>query len=263
MDVSIIIISYNVEEYIISCIQSIYKHSKSSISFEIQVVDNNSSDNTIDRIKTEFPNVLISNNLNNIGFPKAVNQAAKKSKGKYLFILNPDTCFTEDSLYELFANSEKIINFGAIGPMLISKNGHIQQSYWRFPSLMNTFLSLFYLDFLNFFKNYKDDGIKKTVKVDSISGGAFFINRKNFNNLNGFNEELFWMEDIDICLRLSLCGLQTHYLPQTKIIHFSGKSSEKNQRVAVFNQLNSKIKYFNLHHSKMATICLFFIIFML
>lgn len=249
MDISILIISYNVREYVISCIESIYKESKSDLNFEIIVVDNNSKDESSKKIKKDFEKVKIIQNNYNAGFSKAVNQGLKKSIGKYLLILNPDTLFKEDSLFKLFSEAKKYRDLGAIGPRLASENGSTQQSVWRRPLVLNTILSLFHLDFLNLKKNYRLSNLSRIIQVDTISGAAFFVKRKIFNDLNGFNEDLFWMEDMDFCYRARLNNLKIIYFPHTTIIHYTGMSSKKNYKVSISNQLISKIKYFNTHHS--------------
>lgn len=250
MDISIIIVNYNVKEYLVSCIQSIYKHSKLNISFEIIIVDNNSQDGSVAKLKEEYPEILILENSKNMGFSKGVNQGSKKARGKYLFILNPDTLFIEDSLDHLLSIIKTKKKIGVIGPALISKDKTIQQSYWRNPSIINTFLSLAHLDSLNFKKNYKNIDKNRVSKVDTISGGAFFLKRKIFKKFNGFNENLFWMEDIDFCYRIKKMNYNIYYFPLTKIVHYSGRSAKTNYNVAISNQLISKIKYFNIHHSK-------------
>jgi len=262
MDISIIIVSYNVKEYIISCIQSIYKHSKSNYSFEILIVDNNSKDRTTDSLIKDFPKISLIKNKNNAGFSTAVNQGVKISQGKYILILNPDTLFIEDTLEKLInvANNQK--ELGAIGPALVDDSGSFQQSFWRNPSIINTLLSIFHLDLLNYNKNYKDKKFDTISNVETISGAALFLPRKIFNKLNGFNEKLFWMEDVDLCFRLNQMGYKTYYFPSTKIIHFIGKSAEKNYKVAISNQLLSKVKFFKIHHSKLgASIILFSVLF--
>tara|TARA_Y100000741_G_C18231679_1_gene550093 strand:+ start:634 stop:1530 length:897 start_codon:yes stop_codon:yes gene_type:complete len=250
MDISIIIVSYNVREYIISCIDSIYKHSMSNYNFEIVVVDNNSKDGSVNKIKKEFPNVIIVENNINTGFSKAANQGAKKSRGRYLFFVNPDTLLIEDSILKLFVAASHKNKLGAIGPMLVDQNGNQQQSVWRKPTVLNTFLSLTYLDFLNHKKNYKNKKFTETCKVENISGAAFFVQAKLFTELNGFNENLFWMEDIDFCYRLNKIGSYVYYFPKTKIIHYIGKSAKKNFKISISSQLKSKIRYFGIHHSK-------------
>jgi len=252
MNLSIIIVSYNVEEYIISCIQSIYKHSKSNNTFEIIVVDNNSSDNSVDKIKNEYPQINLIKNRKNYGYSVAANQGAIESKGEYILFLNPDTLLIENSIDILIKKAKSIKELFILGPALISKEGFKHQSYWRKTSLLNTILSLCHLDFLNVIKNYKFDNFSGFDRVDSISGGAFFLPRNAFNGLRGFDEDLFWMEDIDFCKRFTDKGHKVFFFQLTKIIHYVGRSSITNYKASVSNQLLSKIKYFNKHHFRLS-----------
>ena len=255
-DISIIIVNYKVKEYIIPCIESIYKHTSKSLRYEILVIDNNSNDGSIDAIKSQFSEVKIYENTENIGFSKAVNQGAETAIGKYIFILNPDTKLIEDSISILFTFLEKNETVAVVGPAIVTESGIKQQSYWKEPTLINTILSIYHLDFLNYKKNYRNEIGDKTILVDSISGGAFFVQRDVFQNLNGYHPNLFWMEDIDFCTKVRKLDNKIIYYPETKIIHYGGKSAEKNLHIAISNQLLSKIKYFKLHHSGIETIIL-------
>ena len=255
-DISIIIVNYKVKEYIIPCIESIYKHTSKSLRYEILVIDNNSNDGSIDAIKSQFSDVKIYENTENIGFSKAVNQGAETAIGKYIFILNPDTKLIEDSISILFTFLEKNETVAVVGPALVTESGIKQQSYWKEPTLINTILSIYHLDFLNYKKNYRNEIGDKTILVDSISGGAFFVQRDVFQNLNGYHPNLFWMEDIDFCTKVRKLENKIIYYPETKIIHYGGKSAEKDLHIAISNQLLSKIKYFKLHHSGIETIIL-------
>ena len=255
-DISIIIVNYKVKEYIIPCIESIYKHTSKSLRYEILVIDNNSNDGSIDAIKNQFSDVKIYKNMENIGFSKAVNQGAETAIGKYIFILNPDTKLIEDSISILFTFLEKHETVAVAGPALVTESGIKQQSYWKEPTLINTILSIYHLDFLNYKKNYQNEIGGKTILVDAISGGAFFVQKDIFQNLNGYHPNLFWMEDIDFCTKVRKLDNKIIYYPETKIIHYGGKSAEKDLHVAISNQLLSKIKYFKLHHSGIETIIL-------
>ncbi len=262
MDVSIVIVNYNVKEYIISCIESIYKHSNSNIAFEIVVVDNNSFDDSLSALRRFFPKINIIKNNYNAGYSVAANQGVKSSKGEYIFLLNPDTLLVEDSLSKLVAIAKKQDNMGVIGPKLIYRNGEPQQSFWRRPSLLNTISSLIHLDFFNFIKNYKYKQIKEIGRVETVSGCAFFLKKEVFERLGGLDENLFWMEDIDFCMRLRQSGYFTYFFHETEIIHFKGKSSQTDYKTAISNQLISKVKFFKKHHSKSkAVIILLLIIF--
>ena len=153
MDISIVIVNYKVKEYIVTLINSIYKYSKSNIDFEIIIVDNNSNDGSVEYIKNKFDKIILIENQVNFGFSYGVNQGASIARGEFMLILNPDTLFVEDTLKSLIDISLKFKIFGAIGPKITFENGATQKSFWRFPTLLNTVLSLLRLDFLNLKKN--------------------------------------------------------------------------------------------------------------
>ena len=258
MDVSIVIVNYNVREYIISCIESIYKHSNSNISFEIVVVDNDSNDDSLIALKKVNPKIKIIENNFNFGFSVAVNQGVKICKGEYIFLLNPDTLFIDDVLSKLIKLTNKLPNFGVIGPKLVSKKGEYQQSFWREPTLISTLLSIAHLDSFNFKKNYTNVKFDNIIQVDTVSGGGMFLKKEVFNHVNGLDENLFWMEDIDLCIRLKRRGYLTYYFTETEIVHFIGKSAKTNYKTSISNQLLSKIKFFNKHHSRWSAKIIFF-----
>ena len=248
LDISVIIVNYNVKEYIIKCIHSIQKFTSKKINYEIIIVDNASIDGSYQYIESHFPEINLIKNSDNIGFSKAINQGTNVANGKYLFFLNPDTELIEDSINVLYHFIKERSQVAAIGPKLINEIGATQKSFWRKPTLINTLLSIYHLEIFNKNKNYSNQNKMKALAVDTISGGAFFVRGELFNSLDGFNENLFWMEDIDCCNRIKQQGLDIIYLPKTKIIHFSGKSAAKNWTVTISNQLISKIKYFRLYH---------------
>ncbi len=260
MDISIVIVNYKVKEYIVTLINSIYKYSKSNIDFEIIIVDNNSNDGSVEYIKNKFDKIILIENQVNFGFSYGVNQGASIARGEFMLILNPDTLFVEDTLKSLIDISLKFKIFGAIGPKITFENGATQKSFWRFPTLLNTVLSLLRLDFLNLKKNYFKNKFKNITSVDSISGAAFFVPRELFISVDGFDENLFWMEDIDYCYRVKEKGYKVFFYPKTRIIHLKGKSSEKNFKVSISNQLISKIKYFNIHHKRLSALIIFYFV---
>ena len=99
----------------------------------------------------------------------------------------------------MLKKADDIHELGALGPQLINENGIKQQSFWKEPTLTNTLLSISHLDFMNYNKNYKSEKFSSLKEVETLSGGAIFIKRSIFNEINAFNEDLFWMEDIDLC----------------------------------------------------------------
>ncbi|MBC8344733.1 MAG: glycosyltransferase family 2 protein [Candidatus Marinimicrobia bacterium] len=263
IDISIIIVNYNVKEYIIDCIQSIKMWTPETISYEIIVIDNKSEDGSAVALTSKFPEITIVKNKKNMGFSRAINQGAEMASGSHLFFLNPDTLLIEDSLSILYSFLNQHNNVCIVGPKLINKKGDSQQSFWKFPTLLTTVLEIYHLDFLNKYKNYIFRNKSKYIYADSVSGGAFFLKKSLFIELKGFNDNLFWMEDVDFCKRASTLGYKVCYLSQTKLIHYIGKSSEKNWVVTISNRLLSKIKYFKIHQGWMDVFLLVLSIYLL
>jgi N-acetylglucosaminyl-diphospho-decaprenol L-rhamnosyltransferase len=260
IDISIVIINYNVKDYIIPCINSIIDTRPKNLMVEIIVVDNNSKDGSITAIQDNFPNINLIINNRNEGFTKGVNLGVKSAQGKYLFILNPDTLLLEDSIIKLFDFMEKNENVGVLGPKIFTNSMKLQQSIWRKPNLYNTLLSILYLDRLNHKKNYKNN-LEINSQVDCISGAGIFIKLSLFKSMKGLDNNLFWMEDIDFCVRCLNNGYNNYYINDAEIIHHKGKSSEKNWSITTNNQLISKIKYFQKHQTSIQTFILTITIF--
>jgi len=256
MDISIIIVNYNVKDFILNCINSIETHCSMKPAYEIIIIDNSSSDGSVDAIRNKRPHITLIENKKNIGFTRGINQGIAHASGKYIFILNPDTQFTGDSLTALYNLMESNKNIGLAAPKLVDQSGIPQQSYWREPTLLNTIAGLFFLDQILWNKNYKNQNTDVLFEPDCVSGAAIFIRSELLNQLGGLNESLFWMEDMDISLRVKKYGSKIIYLPETDIIHFKGKSSEKNWIKTISNQNLSKIKYFKIHHSFIETLIL-------
>ena len=255
IEVSIIIISYNVQKYLMQCIKSILHHTNIKFKYEIIVIDNHSNDDTEKEVKQRYPLIIYIQNSENIGFTKAMNQAINKSKGRYIFQLNPDTELVEDSISKLHQYASNNNNLAILGPMITDENGRVQPSHWDAPTLLSAMLNLSNLQSVtNQFRKIKNP--MRPIKVDSISGAAMFYQTSTIKRIGTFNESLFWDEDIDFCLRAEKQGYNIVFFPHTHLIHKKGKSAGTNQKVAIANQVLSKIKFFKIHHSWISQIIL-------
>ena len=143
MILSIIIVNYNVKFFLEQCINSIKTGSK-GLKIEIIIVDNNSTDGSVNMIKNEFPKCIVIENKKNVGFSKANNQGIRKSKGKYVLLLNPDTIIEEDTLSKCISFMEKNSEAGSLGVKMIDGNGKfLPESKRSFPSPMVAFYKIF------------------------------------------------------------------------------------------------------------------------
>ena len=247
--VSIVIVNYNVKDLILTCIRSFYQFCGNAGDFEIIVIDNQSIDGSCQAIRTEFPGVILIENSENEGFPKANNQGFSIAKGDYIFMLNPDTEFQENSIEKLRQFLEDNKTVGIVAPGLLNTDGSHQSSVWRYPSLFSIFCEFHYLTSLLKRKNYLDKDFTKQFEAESFSGAAIFFRKSVLDEIGNLDETMFWIEDVEFCYRAVQNGIKCVYFPETKIIHHIGQSAKKNYTISISNQVFNKIKFFNKHHS--------------
>lgn len=238
MDLSIIIISFNTNKLTSNCVESI-KKSKPKLRYEVIVIDNGSTDGSIEVLKklkkSNVVNTLISNN-NNTGFAKANNQALKVSKGKYKLLLNSDTIIEKGVLEKLIKFAEETKDAGVIGPKLILKDGSTQESCFNFPTILNA-VKEYWLGIEYAYSKYAPQRSKPVI-VDAVVGAAFLITPDAYKKVGMLNEKYFmYFEDIDYCREVSKVGLKTYYLPSVRVNHLHGASGKKLRRDEVYQML--------------------------
>jgi GT2 family glycosyltransferase len=248
IDVSIVIVNYNVKDLLLKCIHSLVTYVSPSLALEIMVVDNASSDGSIPQVKQQFPEVICIENNTNIGFPKANNQAFAMAKGKYILMLNPDTELFDNSLVSMVHYLAAHPEITAIAPGLLNTDGSHQKSVWRFPYLSSVVFEMFYVKSLVKHKHYEDMDFTKPFVADSVSGAAILFRTELLAEIGMLNERMFWIEDVDFCYRIHQNGGKLMYFPAAKMLHHIGQSAKKNYNISISNQVFNKIKYFREHH---------------
>ena len=225
MKLSVIIVSYNCKVYLDYCIQSVISSLK-NIHGEIIVIDNNSTDNTKDFIRSKGYNITFIESKINLGFSKANNQAVKSAKGEYLFFLNPDTVIPENLFDPFFKGQNDLNNMGILGFRMIDGRGQfLKESKRNSPTKRMVFKKLLgiknnYYSIINEF-DYNS--------VDILCGANMLISNKVFNQINCFNEEYFmYGEDIELSKKSLLSGFKNYYNGKNTLIHFKGESTDKN-----------------------------------
>lgn len=265
-EISIVIVNYNVRDLVLACLESLYRFLPPTLEIETIVVDNNSADQSVEAIRSRFPQVILINNDFNAGFPAANNQAFRIAKGKYIFMLNPDTEFIDDSLVKLYDFLENHPEISLVAPQLRNTDGSYQRSVWRFPRARDVFFEMYYLSALLGHKNYEDKNLDTSFEAESVSGAAIFFRRELFETVGMLDETMFWIEDIEFCYRAHQQGLKLVYLPEAKIKHHIGQSAKKNYKISLSNQIFNKIKFFRAHHkgfrSFLVTVMSFFHVIM-
>ena len=209
------------------CLQSVQAALK-DIPSEIIVIDNNSPDDSCDMVRTNFPDIKLIENKENVGFSKANNQAVAVAKGEYICILNPDVVVAENTFHNLINFSKSKSDHGIIGCRLIDGSGaFLPESKRNFPTVFIAFDKLFGTSQHYYAKQIKE---LETMPVDVLPGALMFLKRSLYDNLGGFDEDFFmYGEDIDLSYRVQKLGLNNYYLGDTTIIHFKGESTVKNR----------------------------------
>ena len=251
MDVSIIIINYNTCEMVIQCIKSIYEKTK-DISFEVIVVDNNSSDNSCKEIPRIFPNIQFIANKDNIGFGRANNRGAELAAGKYLFLLNSDTVLLNNAIGILASYLESNAGTGICGGNLFDINLKPIHSFRRtLPSIFWEINAIFYESFekLKYGSNIEFNYTNENMEVGYITGADLMIRRDVWDKISGFDSGFFmYYEDADLNFRVKKIKYKIYSIPQAKIIHLSGKSFSI-QETQELMSLESRRRYFLKNHS--------------
>lgn len=234
MDLSIVIVNYNVRHFLEQCLKSVGKASE-SISCEIFVVDNNSADGSCSMVTTSFPEIILIRNNENKGFSAACNQAIKMADGDFILLLNPDTVVEEDTFIRCIKFMQEHTDAGALGVKMLNGNGKLlPESKRALPTPATAFFKVTGFSGLfprsGFFNRYYLGHLDSSVISEAeVISGAFMFIRKEAIGKTGPLDEAFFMygEDIDLSYRLIKAGYKNYYFPGVKIIHYKGESTSK------------------------------------
>ena len=239
MDLSIIIVNYNVRYFLDQCLhsvqQAIKKLEEEQLQAEVSVVDNNSVDGSAGEVRQKFPWVKLIENRENVGFAKANNQALAVSSGRYILLLNPDTVVEEDTFSKCISFMDSHPDAGALGVKMIDgKGAFLPESKRALPTPWVSFYKMFGLSRLfprsRRYARYHLGHLDRdqTHPVDVLAGAFMFL-RKETLEKTGYLDESFFMygEDIDLSYRISQAGYHNYYFPESTIIHYKGESTKK------------------------------------
>ena len=246
MLLSIIIVSYNVKYFLEQCLCSIERAIPTRAELEVDgqsgvevlVVDNHSSDGSLDYLRNKFSFARFVGNKENAGFSKANNLGLEQAKGKYILFLNPDTILPEDALIGCIRFMELDPKAGALGVRMINGGGHfLKESKRGFPTPWVSFSKMSGLTRLfpssKLFARYYMGHLKEreTNEVDVLSGAFMMVKKDVLDKTGGFDEQFFmYAEDIDLSYRIQQSGYRNYYFPGCTIIHFKGESTIKDGR---------------------------------
>jgi len=236
VDLSIIIVNYNVKEFLLNLLESI-QHASKNITAEVIVIDNNSDDGSIPVVKSKYPSVITIENKTNVGFGSANNQGLEICKGKFILLINPDTLVKENTLDKMIEFLSQNTEVGLAGCKVLNPDGSLQLACRRsFPRPWVSLTKVVGLSklfpksklFAKYNLTYLDEN--QSYEVDAISGSFMMLSRETYEKVGGFDTDFFmYGEDLDLCYRVQKNRLKVYYVSDTEIIHYKGESTKRSK----------------------------------
>lgn len=256
MQLSVIIVNYNVKHFLEQCLCSVQK-AIAGIPAEIIVVDNGSADNSVDYLQPKFPSVQFIVNTENLGFAKGCNRGLKNAKGDFILFLNPDTIVPEDCFQKCISFLAAHKDAGALGIKMLDGRGRfLKESKRAFPSPMTSLYKLFGLSRLfprsKLFSKYHLGHLNENEnhEVDVLAGAFMMIKKEVLEKVGSF-DEIFFMygEDVDLSYRIQKAGYKNYYFAESSMIHFKGESTRKGSMNYVRMFYNAMSIFVRKHYS--------------
>ena len=254
LDLTIAIINYNTKDLLKTCINTIQR-TPPLIAYDILVVDNCSTDGSVDMMKRYFPYVHLLENAGNLGYAAAANQALRTSRAKYVLVLNTDIEVDHDAIDILVEHAEHHDDLGVAGPLLLNTDGSVQMSGRRFPSFLDATMHAFLGTIWpknRFSAHYRmvDWDHSEDTLVDWVSGAAMLIRRSAADEVGLFDEGFFmYVEDMDLCYRLWRKGWKVYFCPDAKMVHHIAKTSSQMSGRMIIEFQKSLYRFFNKTYS--------------
>lgn len=264
MSTTIAIVSYNTGVFLTRCLASIYANPPSG-PFEVVVVDNASSDDSVDQVRAEFPEVRLIPSDRNLGFAGATNCALERAAGDVLVMLNPDTEVRPGALEQLAAFLRTRPEAGAAGPKLAGPTGKSELSCHPFPNLWQTLIGQLGLERL--LPGSRLFGARDMTwwdhadprRVGWVSAACLAVSRAAWEKVGPLDESYFmYSEDVDWCYRLAKAGLECWYLPTVEVVHYEAGSWGSASRERILASHRANFRFFAKHHgrSSLVLMCL-------
>jgi hypothetical protein len=258
-DVSVIIVSWNAKEYLLHCLESVYQQIP-MLNGEIIVLDNASSDGSVEAVRKRFPDVRIIENRSNTGFARANNIGIENSNGRYLFFINSDIILRPECTSRLISYMDEHPTVGILGPKILNPDLTLQRSFRPFPTIWNSFLRASAIDTIRPLSSLTATGLR-AIKIgagqeaDILSGCFWVVRRAALADVGLLDEQFFmYAEDKDWCTRFWKAGWKVVYLNSAEAIHFGGASSDREPVRFYVEQHRANLYYWKKHHGNFGQI---------
>ncbi len=254
MDLSIVIVSWNTKELLEKCLSSIERYPPKG-DFEVFLVDNVSSDGSVEMVREKFPRVRLIVNSKNVGFAHGNNQAIRESSGEYVMLLNPDTEVKPGLFETLLDFMRSHPKAGADGPRLLSPDGSMQNSCSPSLTLPRELWRLFHLDVIFPYGQYRMESwdLTKPRKVDGLQGACLLLRKRALDQVGLLDEDYFmYTEELDLCYRLRKAGWSLYFIPEAAILHYGGQSTSQVAESMFIRLYESRLLYFRKNQGRLA-----------
>ncbi|MEK9136487.1 MAG: glycosyltransferase family 2 protein [Bacteroidota bacterium] len=255
VDLTIFIVSWNCKQYLADCLRSI-EATGSRLSNHVIVIDNNSTDGTVEMVKRDFPRVTFVQNQSNIGFAAANNQAMKMAQARYVMLLNPDTIVHPDGLDALVRFMDQHPSVWAAGPAMLNRDGTPQRTGVRFPSNWNIFCEALFLDRLfprsRLFGGHKELYADPATSrpVDYVQGACLCARHDAYIKVGGLDQKFFmYFEETDWCYRMKRAGGEVYLCPDARVTHFGGGDVGHYDEQRLVHYHRSLLRFYRKHYS--------------
>ena len=239
LDISVIIVNYKSWSDLQNCLNSLASIKNDDFTFEVIIVDNNSNDNKLDTFSKSFPQFKFIINTGNNGFSNGNNVGAYQAKGDYFLFLNPDTIVSKNAILKMYQLAQENSEYGIIACSKINVEGKPEKEIRFFPKLITLFgASRAIYQIINKQKIAEKFNTTKTlIFPDWVSGSIMFMSKKWFNSVNGWNDDYWlYLEDVDLCKRITDAGGKITLTRDTNIIHNHGGASRINVKTAALTK---------------------------
>jgi len=222
-DLGIVIVNWNSEGWLRDCLRSLEAHPP-DVAWDVVVVDNASTDGSVEAVRKEFPRVTLITNPVNLGFAAGSNVGARATPARHLLFLNPDTIMRARTLQRAVAYLDDHPDVGIVGSRTLDRAGKVQPGAYGFPTPLRMFGVV--SGFNRFLKITRLQDLSRVKEPDYIQGSFFLVRRQAYDAVGGFDEDFFiYAEDVDFCLRARQAGWKVRYVPELVITHYGGGSA--------------------------------------
>lgn len=255
-DLSIIILNYNVKDLLLKCLESIFKNRKEQDRWQVMVVDNASSDGSVEEVRKRYKDIEIVENKSNLGFAAGNNVGVKYAKAPVILFLNPDTVVIDDAIQKSLKYLLSNPDIGALTCRVELPDGRLDYSCHRgFPTPWNSFCyfsglaKLFPYSplFAGYTASYLD--IRTTHEIDCLTGAFLMVRKIAGDQIGWWDTDYFFNgEDIEFCFSLKEKGWKIYFYPQVKIIHYKGSSAGQEKAKAISHGVSAMRIFYKKHY---------------